>query len=276
MNSLETGSFAPEQFARERPESIRLVSWNVNRGIQLNGIIEFLQSSSADVILLQETDVNTRRTRHRNIPREIAQALRMNYVFGCEFEELGQGDQTSSAYHGQTTLSRLPLLHPRLLQFRGQSKFWRPQWFIPPLQSFQRRLGARMALICYITAHGRTVVLYNIHLESRGNDELRSGQLSELFSDVKQLPPETPVLVAGDFNFDLSRTPAATLIASMGLDNPFARLGGRPTVLNGRHMRSPAIDWILAGKVLSASKPEIHSSVGASDHYPLSLQLRML
>lgn len=274
IKELEIGSFVDPPFPREWPETLRVVSWNVNRGLQLNGIIDFLQSSSADLILLQETDVNARRTRRRNVPREIAKALRMNYVFGCEFEELSQGDPTSPAFHGQTTLSRLPLSHPRLLQFRHQSTFWRPRWFIPSWQSFQRRLGARMALICCITAQGRTLVLYNVHLESRGNDELRGDQLSEIRSDIEHIPAETPVLVAGDFNFDVSRAPAALLIASMGLDNPFAHPGERATVPTSHHAKTVAIDWILTGKALSASNPEINDSVSASDHYPLTLQLR--
>src|SRR3954468_5977264 len=91
IKELEIGSFVDPPFSREWPETLRVVSWNVNRGLQLNGIIDFLQSSSADLILLQETDVNARRTRRRNVPREIAKALRMNYVFGSEFEELSQG-----------------------------------------------------------------------------------------------------------------------------------------------------------------------------------------
>jgi endonuclease/exonuclease/phosphatase family metal-dependent hydrolase len=275
IKELEIGSFATSPFAREWPETLRIVSWNVNRGLQLNGIIEFLQSSSADLILLQETDVNARRTRHRNIPREIAQALRLNYIFGREFEELAQGTEASPAYHGQTTLSRLPLSNPRILRFRDQSTFWRPRWFVPPLQSFQRRLGGRMALTCDITLQSRTLVLYNLHLESRGNDELRIAQLSEMLTEIrKNHPAETPVLVAGDFNFDLSRGPATTLIDTMRIDNRFASFGGRRTVPN--HAKAAAIDWILTRGALSARDPEIHDSVTASDHFPLSLELRML
>ena len=274
IKELEIGSFLTPPFPREWPDTLRVVSWNVNRGLQLDGVIEFLQSSSAEVILLQETDVNARRTRRRNIPREVARALRMNYVFGREFEELAQGTEASPAYHGQTTLSRLPLSNPRILRFRGQSTFWRPHWFIPPLQSLQRRLGGRMALICEITLHRRTLVLYNVHLESRGNDELRIGQLSEMLAEIGKNPAGAPVLVAGDFNFDLSRESAATLIAGMGMDNQFASFGGRRTVPN--HARPAAIDWILTRGARSASDPEIHDSVTASDHFPLSLELRLL
>ena len=68
MKELESGSFLSRSrpFPREWPEIIRVVSWNINRGFQLNAIIDFLGSSSADLILLQETDINARRTGHRN------------------------------------------------------------------------------------------------------------------------------------------------------------------------------------------------------------------
>jgi endonuclease/exonuclease/phosphatase family metal-dependent hydrolase len=272
---LETGSFCDVLLPREWPESVRVVSWNINRGLQLNSVIEFLAGSSADLILLQETDVNARRSRLRNIPRLIAQALRMNYVFGREFEELAQGAPNSPAVHGQATLSRLPLLNPRILKFRRQSPFWRPRWFLPSLPILQRRLGARMALVCESRIHDRSLVLYNAHLESRGNDELRTDQLSEMISESRECSGNIPVLLAGDFNFDLSREPVATLIANAQVDSPFAEFGCRPTTRNRGYSKYTAIDWILAGNGLVASKPEIHNSTGASDHYPISLQIRL-
>jgi endonuclease/exonuclease/phosphatase family metal-dependent hydrolase len=131
-----------------------------------------------------------------------------------------------------------------------------------------------MALTCDIALQSRTLVLYNLHLESRGNDELRIAQLSEMLTEIRKNPAETPVLVAGDFNFDLSRGPATTLIAGMRTDNRFASFGGRRTVPN--HARAAAIDWILTGGALAARDPEIHDSVTASDHFPLSLELRLL
>ena len=221
MKELESGSFLSTPLPRVWPETIRAASWNINRGLQLNRIIDFLAGSRADLILLQETDINARRTGYRNIPLQIAQALRMNYVFGCEFVELAQGSHTNPAYHGQTTLSRLPLSNVRVLRFRDQSTFWRPRWFLPPLKCLQRRSGGRMALISEITVGGRTLVLYNVHLESRGGDELRIRQLSEIVTDIRQHPPDSPVLLAGDFNFDLSRGAAVPLLAGAGMDNPF-------------------------------------------------------
>jgi endonuclease/exonuclease/phosphatase family metal-dependent hydrolase len=120
MEQIETGKFVPAGVCSP-PDMLRVISWNINRGLQLSGIIEFLSEASADLILLQEADVNARRTQYRNIAREIAQALRMNYVFGREFEELTQGNNSSTAYHGQATLSKLPILSSRILRFGRQA-----------------------------------------------------------------------------------------------------------------------------------------------------------
>ena len=275
MDELETGSFSKDPPPSVWPKTIRLVNWNVNRGLRLREIIEFLAETSADVILLQETDVNVRRTRYCNVPREIARALRMDYVFGREFEELSHTSGGSPAYHGQTTLSRLPLSRPHLHRFQRQSSFWRPRWFIPTLEPFQRRLGGRMALIAEISIHSRTLVLYNVHLESRGSDKLRCNQLSDILLKVSRHPADTPVLIGGDFNFDISRTRTAELIANACISNPFLSLEKHRTVQPGMLARPVAIDWILTGGALSATHPAVHESATASDHFPLSLELRL-
>ena len=132
-----------------------------------------------------------------------------------------------------------------------------------------------MALVCESRIQGRTLVVYNTHLESRGNDDLRTGQLSEMLSEIRQGSGDIPVLLAGDFNFDLSRGPVARLIADSQLDSPFAELGSRSTTPNRSYGKYAAIDWILTGNGLVASKPEVHNSTGASDHYPISVQIRL-
>ncbi len=108
MDSCSVGHFLPASSTginRPDEEALLVRSRTCDPGDQLEhksrtatGIIEFLSKASADLILLQEADVNARRTQHRNIAREIAQALRMNYVFGREFQELTQGNHSSPSY----------------------------------------------------------------------------------------------------------------------------------------------------------------------------------
>ena len=271
---LETGSFAPANDAPRAPDSIRVVSWNINRGLQLGGVLDFLTHASADLILLQEVDLNARRTHQRNVAREIAQMLRMNYVFGCEFEELTQGDHNSPAYHGQATLSRLPIAESRILRFRMQSDFWRPRWYVPTIPKFQRRIGARMALGSHIAWFGKRLVVYNVHLESRGNDNLRCSQLTEILDDAHQYDADVPVVVAGDFNFDLTQEPVASVVASTPFNNTFNNGNVRPTTTQSRLGRARVVDWVLTRGPLEHVEVELHGSVCASDHYPLSLSLK--
>src|SRR5271166_544 len=147
IDEIESGNFAIPHSVLLRPDSIRAVSWNINRGLQLQRIVEYLASTKADLILLQEADLNAQRTHCVNISREISQKLQMNYIFGREFQELTQGSRGSPAYHGQAMLSRWPLSHPRIIRFKRQSTFWRPRWFVPEIEPFQERIGGRLALV---------------------------------------------------------------------------------------------------------------------------------
>jgi endonuclease/exonuclease/phosphatase family metal-dependent hydrolase len=274
MAQIETGSFSASELT-ERPTTLRVVSWNIARGSKQDAIVEFLFSADADIIFLQESDKNARRTSYRNVAREISQRLSMNYVFGCEFEELAQGTRASPAYHGQATLSRWPLSHSRILRFRNQSKFWHPHWLIPRIKSFQRRLGGRMALLSEVRIPDGTLVTYNLHLESRGGDGLRACQIREFLYDARSYSSETRVLAAGDFNLDISQGVAAALLSNRGFHNPFSTLHEPTAVSRSLSVRGRAIDWILMQGPLVGANPQIHSSVGASDHYPLSLTLEL-
>ena len=273
MEEIEIGSFLSVADTSAIRPAIRVISWNINRGQQLDEVLEFLRRTPADLLLLQEADINARRTQYRNVAREIAHALRMEYVFGCEFQELAQGNANSPAYHGQATLSRGPLLESRILRFRRQSGFWRPRWFVPNIQSLQRRIGTRMALVSHVLWFETHLVVYNVHLESRGNDALRRSQLAEIFYDLEQYDAAVPVVVAGDFNFDLSQEPTASLLASSALNNPFQRGSAHSTTT--RPGRARTVDWILTGGPLACVGAVLHDSVLASDHYPLSLTLEL-
>ena len=74
--AIETGNFAPWTLTLWPPSSIRIVDWNIDRGLQLNGVVEFLSEARADLIILQEVDFNARRTHRLNVAREIARSCR--------------------------------------------------------------------------------------------------------------------------------------------------------------------------------------------------------
>src|SRR5271170_6493836 len=273
MQDIVTGNFAPPRQIVSAPKSLTIVDWNIDRGQHLQGVIDFLAGSQADIFLLQEADLNARRTRRLNIAEEIARKLQMNYVFGREFQELVQGSEASPAYHGQATLSRWPISNPRLIRFSRQSHFWQPRWFLPRIEPFQERLGGRIALVSEINVAGSKLLTYNLHVESRGNDELRLSQIEEVLSDAARQDPESPVIVAGDFNLDASKD-AAYL--------PFTRAGFQDAVASARRPTTPSrglfepgrrIDWAFIRGALRAGSGRVHNQVNASDHYPISFTL---
>ncbi|MBV9770950.1 MAG: endonuclease/exonuclease/phosphatase family protein [Bryobacterales bacterium] len=274
MDDIVSGSFTQRRWQFWRPQSIRVVDWNIDRGLRLPEIADFLASQQADLIILQEVDLNARRTRRVNVAEELARKLGMNFVFGREFEELTQGSPRSAAYHGQATLSRWCLSNPRIIRFRSQSGFWRPRWFLPRTSPFQERLGGRIALATEVSIPGTILTIYNLHLESRGSDELRLSQLQETLDDSATYSHATPVLVAGDLNFDISRGAAASAVQQAGFRNVFgqSQFGTRPPHNLFGNARS--IDWALLAGEPQATLAKVHTSVKASDHYPISFTLR--
>jgi endonuclease/exonuclease/phosphatase family metal-dependent hydrolase len=272
MQEIESGNFAVPRWLFFPPDSIRVVNWNIDRGLKLSGVIEFLAGAKADIIVLQEADLNARRTHHINVAKEIAQKLEMNYVFGWEFQELTQGSKASPAYHGQATLSRWPLSNSRIIRFQKQSHFWRPHWFLPDIAPFQERLGGRLALVSQANIAGKTIVTYNLHLESRGDDQLRCSQLEEVLEDSKRHTSNTAVLLTGDFNMDVSQGPAAAAIGRAEFQDAFANQHV-PTTPGSFLEHGRTIDWVFTRGPIRASQPQVHRSVSASDHYPQSVKL---
>jgi len=272
---IETGSFAPTRWLLCPPDSIRVVNWNIDRGSQLQRVIEFLASARADILLLQEADLNAKRTHHTNVAREIAQKLQMNYVFGREFQELIQGTHASPAYHGQATLSRWPLSNFRIIRFQKQSNFWRPHWFVPEIPPFQERIGGRLALVSEANMAGQTITTYNVHLESKGDDSLRCSQLDEVLTDAGRYALNTPAVLAGDFNLDVSTGPAAAAIRHAQFDDAFLNRHA-PSTPGSFFESGRIIDWIFTRGPIRAGKQQVHRSVSASDHYPLSIDLAFL
>jgi len=273
MNEIIVENFAPNQWLSWPRSSVRVIDWNIDRGLKLSEITDILGDSNADVFLLQEVDINAYRTHKLNIAQEIARKLRLNYVFGREFVELTQGSRSSPAYHGQATLSRWKISNPSIIRFQRQSDFWKPRWFKPKLQAFQERLGGRIALMSEINIQGLDIVTYNLHLESRSDDDLRLSQLGEVLHNTMAYDPARLLILAGDLNLNASSPRASEMLARAGFRDavPTARVATTPH----RHLLEPGrhIDWAFVRGTSHPSAGKVLKSVKASDHYPISFEL---
>ena len=262
--------------SRVRPmqpvESLRVVTWNIERGLQFPKILDFLRTIQADLLLLQEVDLNARRTLNRDVAADLAHSLRLNFAWGMEFQELSQGTAAHPAFQGMATLSPWPISRSRIIRFRRQSTFWQPRWYVPKLPAFQRRLGGRIALVAEASICGRTVVTYNLHLESRGDDTLRVEQLNEVLGDCRTYKDQQVFVIAGDFNLDASRGDSARALRGASLYDAVQLPGYPTTPPHGLSQHGRPIDWIFVSDPPDC-RGQVHDDVHASDHYPVSATL---
>jgi len=157
---------------------LRVATWNIERGLEFDALKAALTNdqrffrrltpamrasrfnladilaqaaelSRADIVVLNEVDWGLKRTNYRNVARELATAMRMNYVFGVEFVEVDpvtlgtetfEGETSADkakmienvavdktrtlGLHGTAILSRFPLRNSRVVRFVNQGHDW--------------------------------------------------------------------------------------------------------------------------------------------------------
>ena len=254
----------------EAGQNLKLLNWNIERGLQFSGIVRAIEGERPDICILQEVDLNARRTGHRNVAEELARRFELNYVFGVEFKELGQGSESAPAYHGQAVLSALPIRSSYILRFINQSDYWQPRWYLPNWRTLQRRLGGRMALVAEIEAGGASLVVYDIHLESREHESLRLLQLEEVLADANRYWPGIPLILAGDLNTKSHASPLIKRLDEAGFRNAL----GKETVVT--NPKGDSLDWIFVRGPLRFENGKVHHEIVASDHYPISVSIHSL
>ncbi len=265
LDRVYSGEFAPNR----PPDSaaIKIVDWNIHEGKRLDQLVAALRRQNADLILLQEVDQNVRRSGGRDIPAEIARRLGLNYVFAPAFEELGQAASTDRpGLQGQVTLARWKLNRTRVLRFERQTAFWQPQPWIPNVPLLQRRTGGRVALVTEFEVGRRTIVVYNLHLESRGFGYSRTLQLEEALRDAGRYPPATPLVLAGDFNSVYGPARLVDRLRQAGFRSCLGDRAVRTHVVIG------ALDWVFV-RGLECGQASVVRGTGASDHDALSARL---
>ena len=227
---------------------LTFVTWNIERGIRFEQVADILEAIDADVVLLQEVDRFCSRSERRDVPRELAVRLRMNWVSGGEFQEIGEGRRGEPCVSGQAILSRLPISDAHVIRFDEQAPL---KWRLNPAQP---RRGGRVAL----GARTGGMVVYSLHLESGSDEGLRSRQITEVVAaaDGEALP----VVIGGDFNS--GGYPDSTSFAALGL------AGFANTAASGgaQSARRP-IDWIFVRG--GTGNARLVYGEGASDHDPI-------
>jgi endonuclease/exonuclease/phosphatase family metal-dependent hydrolase len=243
-------------------ETLTLVSWNIAYGRKCEQHADVLASLEPDVCLLQEVDVECRRSGFRNVARWLADELHMNWLFAGEFQEIGQGRPGAAALTGQAILSRYAISAPSVIPFPHQARL---RWRASP---WQPRRGARMAL----RAETAGLRVYNAHIESGKNDAFRRKQLAHLVAEEEAFATSSePVVIAGDFNSGpFGHVRVLDTLHDRGFRDALnGDPGSRRTSVSRRH----ALDWILV-RQLTVSSAGVAARHSGSDHFPVWAKVR--
>lgn len=267
LQTVLSGNFAGARKAFLPTASI--LNWNIDRGKHLDAIKGQIRAQRPDLCIFQEVDLDARRTHRQDVARELAQTFEMNYVFAPEFHELSQGTADEPAYHGQALLTTLPVRASRLMRFEHQSGWWKPRAFmLSRVPLLQRREGGRVALVAELDNGGKPLVVYNLHLESKGTEQLRLDQLDEVLADAQHYPQGTAIIIAGDFNTFLFHSRLIPRLQESGFRSVFADRRPKTHILLGE------LDWVFVRGSIQPEGGQV-LKVHGSDHFPIRVNVRL-
>ena len=197
-----------DTWASEPPAcaEVHAMVFNMERGVHIDEAIEFLKDNPSlqpfDLILANELDFGAARSGEKNTAEEVAKALGLSYVFGLEFIEL---KDAALGFHGNAVFSRWPIKWAEVLRLPEQYNWYYDR---------QKRIGARVAIVCSLDIGGREVGAVSVHLENRADSEGREAQMAVVYDEIKKsFAPDTPVMIGGDLNtntFDGNDIPGFT------------------------------------------------------------------
>ena len=192
FSQAEVHNLAP--LPARAPEALGMLVFNMERGVCLEELGDFLETCPAvrpfDVILANELDNGCVRSGGKDTTLELAKRLGMNAVFGLEFIELVNGED-SKGFHGNAIFSRWPIKRAKAVRLPEQYN-----WYFDR----QRRIGGRLAVLAELDVAGTPVGVGAIHLENRTHGPGRRAQLSAVLAEAEAMFPGMPVILGGDLN----------------------------------------------------------------------------
>lgn len=209
---MQSGSAA----SRKVSDTFRVVQWNIERGVKLDAIIADLNALNADFIVLQELDINCRRSGYVNVPKMLAEALRAELYFVCEFEELdspcrtpqnavgpqSQPSQEAEAsgtdnrkapsgrhFHGNAILSRHATMHEAVAVPHTTTVQWDEEGgkFNEPRRGYRSALRVRIDETERTSPQMPPLYIYCCHFEVFCGALTRVRQLADCMADMQRI-----------------------------------------------------------------------------------------
>ncbi|MCX9154798.1 endonuclease/exonuclease/phosphatase family protein [Niveibacterium sp. 24ML] len=242
---------------------LRICSYNIHKGFSqfnrrmvIHDLRDRLRGLNSDLVFLQE--VQGLHLGH--------EATHDDWPAMPQHEFLAQGHWQQTAYggnavyrqghHGNALISKLPILTADNQDVS--------------LTRFERR-----GLLHCVVGMDNGVPLHTICVHVSLTDAQRRRQLSSLIERVHdEIPPDAPVIIAGDFN-DWRNKANDWLARQLGMHEVFTQLTGRPARSFPSKLPVLTLDRIYVRhlKPLNAAVLRGHGWANVSDHAPLTAEL---
>lgn len=182
---------------------IRATAWNIERGIELEGILAVLQNhpeiSRSDILILTELDWGMVRSQNRKVPHDLAAALGFNYAFAPSYINLEKGSGLEAetqgdnelGIHGNALFSRYPLRESFSISLpNGKDK----------MKGKEKRLGNQRVVASIVDHPSGPIRVASIHLDAHSTQRHRAEQMRLVLDAFDRFHPELPALLGGDWN----------------------------------------------------------------------------
>jgi endonuclease/exonuclease/phosphatase family metal-dependent hydrolase len=200
LGRAECGSYAGPSQETPSKERYRVVAWNLERGIELEGQLAAMREhpylKDADLFLLTETDVGMARSGNHDVARVLARELSLHFAFAPCYLNLAKGSgreydvrgENELGLHGNAILSRYPLESARVIPLaNGKDK----------MAGREKRLGNQIALAARVRFPGLPLTAVSVHLDAQSRQSHRRDQIRDV---LRGLEGSGPAIVGGDWN----------------------------------------------------------------------------
>lgn len=246
----------------------RLLSYNIHKGFNglgakfvLHEIRQALRETQCDVLLLQEVVGENlyHRLRWADWPEEsqfefLADENWKHFAYGknADFDE---------RHHGNAVLSRFPIREAHNVNISNT------RW--------ERRGLQCLSLDVDALPRGYALQVCNTHLDL--SNWGRTRQLDRIIAELKTLPEEAPLVLAGDFN-DWNQNLSSRLIQELKLQECFQSLHGHYARSFPSFWPLLTLDRIYVRGLQVKSAEVLHQSPWnrLSDHLPLLVELETI
>ncbi|SKB68697.1 Metal-dependent hydrolase, endonuclease/exonuclease/phosphatase family [Sphingobacterium nematocida] len=233
-------------------QTVRVLTYNIHHAnppskpgvIDIDAIAEVINAVDADVIGIQEVDVNVPRSGTVDQAKRLAELTNTNYFFS-------KGIDLDNGEYGILILTKHKIT--------GQRRYDLPM----PVKSENRSL----AIVDIALSNGKTISLANTHLDLKDDNKIAQAKfINDLVDGYKH-----PLILVGDLNASPTSVPIQLL------EQKFVRnkKDNGPTFPNVNTKEE--IDYILISKPskFKWKKYKVVDASYPSDHLPLSAEIVM-